>query len=79
MLKDVYIVQVSGYFGAYIHGRCPVISYAPADKFVDFCLGLREDFPDYRLRCVINAGIEEKVQQRINADKILAAKKIKSK
>lgn len=71
MIKDIYIVHTGEYIGAFLPAKCPVISYAKSDKFVDFCLGLREDFPDFRLHCVINKGIEEKVQERIRLDKLI--------
>lgn len=67
-VKDIYLVHVDGHIGAYRQGRCPMISYAPQDKFIDFVEGLREDYPEYRLRCVNNYGIENKVRQRIILD-----------
>ncbi len=68
-MKDIYIVHVDGYIGAYYKGRCPMISYAPQDKFVDFVKGLIDDYPEYRLRCVSNQKIENKVRQRMVLDR----------
>lgn len=70
-VKDIYLVHVDGHIGAYRHGKCPNISYAPQDKFIDFVESLREDYPEYRLRCVNNQGIENKVRQRMIIDKNL--------
>lgn len=71
IVKDIYIVHVGGYVGSYMPSKhCPQVSYAPHDKFIDFVQGLREDYPDYRLRCIINHGIEQKVWQQINLDKL---------
>lgn len=67
-VKEIYVVHVDQYIGAYHHGKCPMISYAPADKFIDFAKGLREDYPQMKLRCVVNEGIENKVRQRITFD-----------
>lgn len=70
-MKEIYIVHVGNYIGAYRVGRCPNISYAPADKFIDFVQSLIEDYPEYKLRCVINKGIEETIKKRIEQDKII--------
>ena len=70
-IKDIYLVHVDGNIGAYRHGKCPMISYAPQDKFVDFVEGLKEDYPNYRLRCVHNLGIENKVRQIMMRDRNL--------
>jgi hypothetical protein len=67
-VKEIYLVHVDQYIGAYHKGKCPMITYAPADKFIDFAKGLREDYPQMKLRCVVNEGIEEKVRKRINLD-----------
>lgn len=67
-VKEIYLVHVDQYIGAYHHGKCPMISYAPADKFIDFVEVLREDYPQMKLRCVVNEGIENKVRQRITFD-----------
>ena len=70
-IKDIYIVHVGFFIGAYRVGRCPNISYAKSTDFIDFIQSLREDYPDYRLRCVRNWGIEEEVAKVIVRDKKL--------
>ena len=70
-MKEVYIVHVDEFIGSYIPSKCPVISYAPREKFIDFVKSLREDYPDFKPRCVINEGIAEAVRKKIQADKIL--------
>lgn len=42
-----------------------MISYAPREKFIDFVKGLREDYPDFKLRCVVNEGIKELVLKKV--------------
>lgn len=76
-IKDIYIVHVCKYIGAYRCGKCPTITYAPAEKFVDFVQSLQEDYPDYRLRCVRNWGIEEEVRKIIARDKVVQSCTIK--
>ena len=69
MIKsEIYLVHVDEYIGAYYPSKCPMISYAPADKFIDFAKGLREDYPQIKLRCVQNEGIENKIRKRIKFD-----------
>lgn len=70
-MKEVYIVHVDEFIGSYIPGKCPVISYAPREKFIDFVKGLREDYPDFKPRCVINEGISEAIRKKIFNDKLL--------
>lgn len=71
MIKHIYIVQCNAYIGAYKPGKCPIVSYAPREKFIDFCKSLREDYPDFKLRCVKNKGIEDKVNNQIARDIVL--------
>lgn len=70
-IKDIYIVHVGFYIGAYRCGKCPSITYAKSTDFINFVQSLREDYPEYRLRCVRNWGIEEEVIKVIDRDKIL--------
>lgn len=60
-IKDIYLVHLSnGLIGAYRPGLCPTITYAPQDKFIDFVDSLREDYSEYRLRCIDNQGTDRK-------------------
>lgn len=73
ILKDIYLVHVDGYIGSYLPRKnYPIIGYADKEKFVDFCQSLREDFPEYRLRCVDNDGIRILIRDRIMQDRIMA-------
>lgn len=73
-MKEIYLVHVDGYIGAYLPYKCPVVSYVVQNKFIDFAKSLRESYPEYRLRCVINEGIEEHIRKKIIADKLLTNK-----
>lgn len=75
VMKEIYLVHVDAYIGSYLPSKHPVISYAPREKFIDFVKSLREDYPDFKPRCVINEGITETIRKKIQADKILMAAK----
>ena len=71
-IKDIYLVHLgNGLIGAYRPGRCPTIAYAPKDDFIDFVDSLREDYPEYRLRCVDNLGIRERIEKQVKIDRII--------
>ena len=57
--------------GAYRPGRCPTIAYAPQVKFIDFVDSLREEYPEYRLRCIDNQGIRERIEKQAKIDRII--------
>ena len=70
-MKEIYLVHVDGYIGSFLPSEKPVVSYAPQNKFIDFAKSLREAYPDFKLRCVVNEGITEHIRKRIIADKLL--------
>ena len=79
MIKDIYILHVDGRLAFYRHSKkCPSYGFAPADKFIDFVKGLREDYPDYRLRCVQNKGLENWLLVRLKRESYLLKKDEKS-
>ena len=72
MIKDIYILHVDGQLAFYRHSKkYPSYGFAPQDKFIDFIKSLREDYPDYRLRCIRNKGIEDWLRIKINQQKML--------
>lgn len=66
--KDMYIVQIDGYFAAIKPYGDEVFRYARKDNFCDFITALRKNFPDFRLRCIRNKGIEDYAQKRITSE-----------
>lgn len=74
MSKEVYLVHVDSYIGSFIPSKCPVISYAPSNKFIDFAKSIIESYPEYKIRCIRNEGIENHIRQKINCDKMLTNK-----
>lgn len=66
-LKEIYIVHVDGLpaaFGCVQGNPHHFYSFCPKDKFVDWIQGIKEDFPDYNIRCVKNDGIVEWLKER---------------
>ena len=46
--------------GSYWLRKYQIIAYVPQDKFIDFVDSLREDYSEYRLRCIDNQGTDRK-------------------
>lgn len=72
MIKDIYILHVDGQLAFYHPSKKnPSYGFAPQDKFIDFIKGLREDYPDYKLRCITNKGLEDWLSARLKQQFIL--------
>lgn len=71
-IKDIYIVVFDEYVGFYLPSRCPSIGYGPKKEFVDFVSEVHKNYPDHRIRNVLNEGIVTKVKQKIAQDKLIA-------
>lgn len=69
-MKEIYIVLLDSEVGAFIPSKYKTYSYAPRDEFVDFVKYLKESYPNHRLRCVKNKGIEDWMKKRILRDKL---------
>jgi hypothetical protein len=70
-MKEIYLVLLDGEVGAYIPSKYKTYSYAPRDEFVGFVEYLRESYPNHKLRCIHNQGIEDWMKKRILRDKML--------
>lgn len=68
--KHIYLCHVDNYIGAYdpYTGK---VRYETSDKFVQFVQDILNEFPDYSPHNVINAGIQEVIRKKIQADKLL--------
>lgn len=64
---SIFIVHVDGYIGA-IDSKDLKIRYKPQEKFIEFIRELKTIFPDSKMRCVNNYGIEEAVKNKIEHD-----------
>jgi hypothetical protein len=70
-IKEIYILQLDGEVGAFIPSKYPTYSYAPKDEFIGFIEFLRDSYPEHKLRCIRNQGIEDWLKKRILKDKML--------
>lgn len=66
-MKHIYIVYVDSHIGAFKPDD-GFKDYALREKFVDFVLKIKEKFPEYKMKCVLNEGIEEEIRKKIVAD-----------
>lgn len=67
-VKHIYILHIGDKIAAYKplrNGNC-LYSFAEPSQFIDFYKGLREDFPDYKLRCIQNKGIEDFLRKKLD-------------
>lgn len=74
-----FIVYADNKVGAVSSGKCPTVTYAARNKFVDFIKGLREDYPGCELHCVRDEALENKVRDRVKMDKIIALEALKAR
>lgn len=74
-----FIVYADNKVGAVSLGKCPAVTYAARNKFVDFIKGLREDYPKCELHCVRDETLENKVRERVKMDKIIAIEAMKAR
>lgn len=71
MTKEIKILHVQNKICAVLPSkRCFSYSMAEPEHFVDFIQGLREDFPDLKLRCVIDKNLQKQVERRIIAQQL---------
>lgn len=61
MIKDIYISRVDGHWSGYLPSQDRVV-LAVSNNLIDFYYQLKEHFPDYRMRCVRNDGVDEKIR-----------------
>lgn len=78
-MKEICIVFIAGEVASFVPGKYPQYSHAPRDKFLDFIKGIREDYPEYRLRCVQNEGIENWIKARVLNEKVIFANRKKER
>lgn len=63
-LNEIYFMKVKGEWGALMPRKYGnVIFNAGKTPFVEFVKGIIEDYPFYKLRCVQNEGIAEKIAE----------------
>lgn len=70
-IRDIYIVVFDSYVGFYLPSKCPSIGYGPREEFKEFVSEVHKNYPNHRIRNVLNDGIVDKVKQKIAQDKII--------
>lgn len=72
MIKDIYILHIDGEIAFYIPSKkCPSYGSVPSDKFIDLIKGLHDEYPDHRLRCVKNEGLENHLRKKLEIRKLI--------
>ena len=72
MIKDIYLMHIDGEIAFYIPSkRCPSYGSIPQDKFIELIECLREEYPDHRLRCIRNEGLEEYLKNKLSKIKAI--------
>lgn len=62
--NEIYLSRVNGEWGAVMLRKYGAVVFnAGNTPFIDFVQGIMEDYPDFKLRCVKNFGINEKIAQ----------------
>jgi hypothetical protein len=66
MVKDIYLMHIDGEIAFYIPSkRCPSYGSVPQDKFIELIEGLREEYPEHRMRCIRNEGLESHLREKL--------------
>lgn len=67
MIKDIYLMHLDGEIAFYIPSKkCPSYGTVLQDKFIELIEGLREEYPDHRLRCIRNEGLEKHLKNKLS-------------
>lgn len=66
-IKDIYVMKIDGVWCGYApRKKCSFsVIGKQGESLEDFYFSVKEDFPDYRLRCVKNYGIEDEIRRII--------------
>lgn len=71
-INDIYISKVDGCWGGLIVNKRTktIINANPDIKLIEFALYLKEEYPNYRIRCVRNFGVEEAIKKHQNIPQV---------
>lgn len=63
MIKELYISRVKGVWHGFIpRKRCSItITAEKGVELPEFVMELKKEYPDYKMRCVRNEGIDRKM------------------
>lgn len=75
MTKEIKILHVQDKICAVLPSkRCFSYMTAEQENFVDYIQSLREDYPEAKLRCVIDDELKEKLESRLLMQKAFICK-----
>lgn len=62
---EIKILHVKNKIFAVIPSKYFTYSMADPENFVDFIQNLREEYPNHKMRCVIDEELEKKLESRL--------------
>ena len=77
--KEIKIIHVKNKIFAVIPSKFFTYSMAEPENFVDFIQSLREDYPNLKMRCVIDNELKKKLESRLHVQKAIFDLKGKQK
>lgn len=70
-INEIYLSKVNGEWGAIMLRKYGTVVFnAGKTPFAKFVKGIIEDYPEHKLRCVRNYGIDEKIAQQQKVEKM---------
>ena len=62
---EIKILHVKNKIFAVIQSKYLTYSMADPENFVDFIQNLREEYPNHKMRCVLDEELEKKLESRL--------------
>lgn len=69
--KEIQILHVKNKIFAVIPSKYFTYSMADHENFVDFIQNLREEYPNHKMRCIANKELEQKLESRLQMQKVI--------
>lgn len=63
--REIKILHVKNKIFAVIPSKYFTYSMADPENFVDFIQNLREEYPNHKMRCVLDEELEKKLESRL--------------
>lgn len=79
MNKEIKIIHARNKIFAILPSKYFTFSMAEPENFVDFIQSLREDYPNLKMRCVIDGNLKKKVESRLQMQRAIFDLKGKQK
>lgn len=72
---EIKILHVENKICAVLPSKYFSYILAEPKNFIDFISYLRQDYPQYKLRCVLDKELEEKIKSRLHPQKVFVSLK----